>query len=1033
MNNRIIRVFLSSTFRDFQLERNQLNRYVFPELETYCRKQGVSFHVIDLRWGIPEQSANNNETMQICLDEIERCQKLSPNINFLILSGTRYGWRPLPGFISKTDRKQLYAKMTNEERELFNKWYLSDENDPKGAYVLRKRTKKEEAGWGETEKALQEILFPLAEQCLEGEAKISYGLSATEQEIYKGFLNVVNESSLKNTLILLKNPVSDGSGSERTGEEPEPGVAELRAKIIKHVGKENANEQIFEYDIEGEENNGDSRLIKKVYDFLFARINRQIAEIKLEETEEEEKERFLGEISFAEKSFIHRPSMEQAFEEFLSANRGKVILFKGESGAGKSTWLKHWYYNSRKSSAACFSDTLHYGKSILYAARFCISQLAEQGFLKAPAASPDYENLVSWFNENLNRVKSSETVTVILDSLDNMEDSKMITGSLFGMKLNKNVRVLISCADGVSLTEEDKRKAANVFCWELLDREESREWLDAYLNQAGRRLCQRQKAEIISAMPKRCTALYIYFLSVLCASLKSFEPIDFVLPESAKAIAGLLLSRQAKGYYPVLYRHAAGYLALSSEGLSEQEILELLSSDTDVISEIKAQTEWNWDERLHIPMVLWSRLYCMIMPLMTERYSGGVLTMGFRHSLLNEVCLSETEEGMLQPGERKKLLVRMKDYFESPAQPWKYLSGAVNIRKLQELYPILVKLEDFIRIGRLLSEPNYTEAMILAGRYYELIDQLLLYKENRSLSDIQERILSLLLSRPVLFQTWKECFISNAVGSGIWNPKGLETEGQFAYLEEKTDEPETQEKMFYIPNIHRHMSALRKDLVLAVFIIEGKNGRIQLYDLENGRNLRISALFRENTSMSEGFWLFWRGDYLIVRTKFSRHYFRYIKESGDFYEESRVSLKGWGQLLKRDEIISDTEEIWEANVFNHKSSNDEDGFWCVSCYGEDGFSKYALPYDDRDNLQIFCFYKKAAVLKAGGYINVFDLENKTETAHFYCPGCMYIFWSDSGRELIIVRENDYVSILPAGSEGKKYFKKNHRRAAGKNI
>jgi hypothetical protein len=46
---RVVRLFLSSTFRDMQLERDELIKLTFPTLKSYCQERGVSFNEIDLR------------------------------------------------------------------------------------------------------------------------------------------------------------------------------------------------------------------------------------------------------------------------------------------------------------------------------------------------------------------------------------------------------------------------------------------------------------------------------------------------------------------------------------------------------------------------------------------------------------------------------------------------------------------------------------------------------------------------------------------------------------------------------------------------------------------------------------------------------------------------------------------------------------------------------------------------------------------------------------------------------------------------
>ena len=47
---------------------------VWPSLRDLCRQYGARFQPIDLRWGVSEQAALDQQTMNICLGEIQRCQ-----------------------------------------------------------------------------------------------------------------------------------------------------------------------------------------------------------------------------------------------------------------------------------------------------------------------------------------------------------------------------------------------------------------------------------------------------------------------------------------------------------------------------------------------------------------------------------------------------------------------------------------------------------------------------------------------------------------------------------------------------------------------------------------------------------------------------------------------------------------------------------------------------------------------------------------------------------------------------------------------
>jgi tetratricopeptide (TPR) repeat protein len=91
-----IRIFISSTFRDMQDEREYLIKHIFPELRSICRERGVEFTEIDLRWGVTEEEAQQGKVLKICLDEIDKCRPY-----FIGILGERYGWIPDKNDIKK--------------------------------------------------------------------------------------------------------------------------------------------------------------------------------------------------------------------------------------------------------------------------------------------------------------------------------------------------------------------------------------------------------------------------------------------------------------------------------------------------------------------------------------------------------------------------------------------------------------------------------------------------------------------------------------------------------------------------------------------------------------------------------------------------------------------------------------------------------------------------------------------------------------------------------------------------------------------
>ena len=89
MVSRSIRIFLSSTFRDFGEERDLLVRKVFPALRARLKDRFVELVDVDLRWGITVEEAERGEVLPICLAEFDRSRPY-----FIGMLGERYGWIP---------------------------------------------------------------------------------------------------------------------------------------------------------------------------------------------------------------------------------------------------------------------------------------------------------------------------------------------------------------------------------------------------------------------------------------------------------------------------------------------------------------------------------------------------------------------------------------------------------------------------------------------------------------------------------------------------------------------------------------------------------------------------------------------------------------------------------------------------------------------------------------------------------------------------------------------------------------------------
>ncbi|XP_063968822.1 NACHT domain- and WD repeat-containing protein 1-like [Lytechinus pictus] len=138
-----VRIFLSSTFTDMKEERNKLIREVFPELGRYCHEKMLEFEVVDMRWGVRDSATADHLTSFLCLNEIDRCKRMSQGPYFVGILGDKYGYRPLNATISSGMFEKLMDTVSKddsisaEDVDLIRKWYVEDTNAIPPVYVLQ--------------------------------------------------------------------------------------------------------------------------------------------------------------------------------------------------------------------------------------------------------------------------------------------------------------------------------------------------------------------------------------------------------------------------------------------------------------------------------------------------------------------------------------------------------------------------------------------------------------------------------------------------------------------------------------------------------------------------------------------------------------------------------------------------------------------------------------------------------------------------------------------------------------------------------
>lgn len=170
--------------------------------------------VVDMRWGVRDEATDDHMTTELCMKEIENCQRLSMGPNFVVFLGQKYGYRPIPTYILSSELQQLRDELTvmGVDGILLDTWYKKDSNAVPPISVLQpissilinfnnKRVPKlqaeDQAIWWDILNKMQKLLRKSAASLYASnqftkDIMHNYFMSVTEREVINGVLNVRN-------------------------------------------------------------------------------------------------------------------------------------------------------------------------------------------------------------------------------------------------------------------------------------------------------------------------------------------------------------------------------------------------------------------------------------------------------------------------------------------------------------------------------------------------------------------------------------------------------------------------------------------------------------------------------------------------------------------------------------------------------------------------------------------------------------------------------------------------------------------------
>jgi WD40 repeat protein len=627
---------------------------------------------VDLRWGVSSEAAKEHQTMKICLNEIARCQEVSPHPNFIALLGNRYGWRPLPIEIQAKEFHQIEHHLKENEKNkrgltlLYRYYgYRADENAIPPVFTLKKsanRTdepemlKQKETEFSKLSKILRRTVKELG---FKPNQQFLYTSSATEKEITSGVFKAKEPN--KAALCFIRNiaglnwDISENSPLSHLidlddGKVDE--VAQHRLEDLKNRIRRQIPDNVFEYSAKTNGNGLTTDhinwLCKCVYKHLKEIIHTELSKTKARNplvAENVAHDKFSRDL---QKHFIGRTQALSTILNYLSIPDNRPMFVCGQAGAGKTTLMAQVVKKadelfpkpeliSRFIGVTPESSDI---RSLLESLCRNICRLYGENESTVPT---EYDKLVQDFPKMLAFCTEQKPLFIILDALDQLSivhDGHKL--DWLPRTLPVNARLVASVSSEIlPATFKNRIRMPHFLSLKPMPREEAGLLLDLWLNDIKRRLSPNQKDLVLAAFETTGLPLYLRLSFEEARSWRSDDKPKPLMPDIDSIIRRFFerLSDDTN-HGELMVSRSLAYLAASKYGLSHEEIQEILSSDMELKKDFKIRSP-DSPPIYDLPDIVWSRLFFDLVPYMTERSADGAVVLDFYHPKFREVVEDE--------------------------------------------------------------------------------------------------------------------------------------------------------------------------------------------------------------------------------------------------------------------------------------------------------------------------------------------------------------------------------------------------------
>jgi hypothetical protein len=400
----------------------------------------------------------------------------------------------------------------------------------------------------------------------------------------------------------------------------------------------------------------------------------------------------------------------------------------------------------------------------------------------------EYSKLAADFSERLKLATENKPLFIFLDALDQLSSTDHAqTLSWLPSVLPENVHIVVSCLPGGCLSILEKRlMQQNVVLVKPMSRDEGKDLLIKWLHNVNRCLLPDQEREVLDKFAVCGLPLFLKLAFEEARQWKSYTERIELSPTVPSIILGLFKRLSSnENYGEKMFSHSLGYLAAAKNGLTEDELLDVLSLDAVVFDDFK-KSSFHELTGNRLPVVVWSRLYLDLEPYLIERSADGTSLLGFYHRQFDEAVIHEYLKEDVRVARHALLGRYFNGDFNGYPQPLKLQDKGkliFNLRKLSELPFQETYGELWSELENTLTDLAVIEAKCSAGMTYGLVadynaalDALPEGREEKRREAVDEERVKKYTEDLIAFARGKISFLEVIPSVKIWSAQKIEEE-----------------------------------------------------------------------------------------------------------------------------------------------------------------------------------------------------------------------------------------------------------------